>query len=392
MFIVPNQAPIDHNESPPEPGDSAAESPPAAANDTGHQAGDRRSNAPRLDSAAIKARLTHVPAVLNALGLSEGATTQSDGITICCLFHGDTRPSCSVRSYGDGIGFKCFACGAKGSVFDLIAKVHGLEIGGDFRRVLELAAELADKLGATGTALQHIAPARPEIHESASRLLAACPLDRNPLAQTYLIQRGLFEEAKDDGWGALPSDPTELATLITNLGEHAVTLGLATANGKAKLAGHSLVIPWRAGDGRINTIHRRTLEPQGEPKYAMPAGLGAREPYGVDRLGGADRPLAIVEGAFDVLAYRKLCLEAGIVRDVIGLPGVTTWKGEWDSLAIGREVIVAFDDDKAGNEGAVKLVSRLMKAGATSIARRTPNGAKDWAELVEVKPVAEVRP
>lgn len=392
MPIVANHQPTDHTESSPAPVDHASQVPPAAVIDAADCSDDRRADGrPRLDAAQIKASLGDVAAVIAALRLTEGAKPQTGGLVIRCPFHDDRNASCSVVSYPNGIGVKCHACGAKGDVLALIAKVNGLDPRADFARVLQLGAELVEMVGPC-VAANPVVTVRPEIHDAAKRLLEQYPLASNPRAVRYLEQRGLIEEASAARWGALPDDPAALASLIAELGGQAVALGIANAKGKAKLAGHVLLIPWYSRDGRIDTVQRRMLEPKGDPKYAMPAGLGAREPYGVDRLGGAAHPLAIVEGALDTLAYRKLCLEAGIERDVVGVPGVTTWKGEWDSLVIGRDVIVAFDDDAAGNDGAAKISKRLAKAGATSIARRTPKGAKDWAQLVEVTPVSEVGP
>lgn len=50
-------------------------------------------------------------------------------ILICCPFHNDSNPSCSVKAGAPFAGvFKCFSCGAKGG-WDKLAKQLGLDTG-----------------------------------------------------------------------------------------------------------------------------------------------------------------------------------------------------------------------------------------------------------------------
>lgn len=60
--------------------------------------------------------------------------------TLCC-FHVDSNPSLSINQQ-TGV-FNCFACGAKGSIFDFAMKKHGLDFSG-------ARALLAEKAGITG--------------------------------------------------------------------------------------------------------------------------------------------------------------------------------------------------------------------------------------------------
>ena len=59
---------------------------------------------------------------------------------ICCPFHEDERPSCSINPRAKV--FNCFACGEQGNVLDFIAGMEGLDPAKEFRAVLETAIEL----------------------------------------------------------------------------------------------------------------------------------------------------------------------------------------------------------------------------------------------------------
>jgi DNA primase len=60
-----------------------------------------------------------------------------------CPFHDDRTPS--LHAYGPGRGWRCFGCGAGGSIFDLAARLWGLGTRGpDFRELRQRLAETFD--------------------------------------------------------------------------------------------------------------------------------------------------------------------------------------------------------------------------------------------------------
>ena len=64
---------------------------------------------------------------------------------VSCPFHDDRTPS--LHAFGRGLGWRCFGCGACGSIFDLAARLWGLRTRGrDFR---ELRRRLAEHLRRT---------------------------------------------------------------------------------------------------------------------------------------------------------------------------------------------------------------------------------------------------
>ena len=64
----------------------------------------------------LRHALTDVHRVIRALGLEKGAQRQATGLTICCPWHKENTPSCSVTLGKDGtIRLRCFGCQATGA-------------------------------------------------------------------------------------------------------------------------------------------------------------------------------------------------------------------------------------------------------------------------------------
>ena len=95
----------------------------------------------RLDFDAIKAR-AEFRAVLSHYGLTPGGGGQ---FKICCPFHDDREPSCSINL--EQKVFHCFGagCGVEGNVLDF---VHRMEVrGGDVVTIRQAAITLAEICG-----------------------------------------------------------------------------------------------------------------------------------------------------------------------------------------------------------------------------------------------------
>lgn len=270
-------------------------------------------------------------------------------------------------------------------------------------------------------------------------LVAVAPVTAEPDIQAYLAGRGLLDEAEAAGWGALPvSDqqwrvlkyPIELAgramlgekqrgeepwthAEVWAAGLEAFRLsGLAQVDKRCALvldergfprcshAAHRLVIPHRSPEGLIYAAKRRDLLPKAlrdqmkragkkpPAPYIATTGRPIRWPYGVEAMKDAapDVPVMFVEGEADTLDRRVALREAGVVRVVLGVPGVSTWRPEWAAYARGRVAYVGLDTDEAGQRKVADVVRDLYAAGAGQVKRATPNGGKDWNQRSEVRP------
>jgi hypothetical protein len=93
-------------------------------------------------------------------------------------------------------GWTCKACGAKGDLLDLLARLAGLDVRHDFTRVLELGARLAGEQPPQerGTESTGEYTHRDDTRESASRVWNEL-LPDHPTGRAYLAGRGLDVDA-----------------------------------------------------------------------------------------------------------------------------------------------------------------------------------------------------
>lgn len=363
-----------------------------------------------IDIASIRQRLADPSRVCALLGLV-ATKRQPGGVWVLCPAHKERTPSCSITRGPDGtLRVRCFGCDLAGDVLHLVAAVRGLSTDRDFGAVVREAGELAGVEDASPP--MPAAPAEPEPHRVSvlafdALLAPLATLGRldggSALVEAvcaYLAARGLLEEARLDGWWGVPPQWAQ-PDLVAMMGaitcemhhgeigpEHALrwtladirTCGLFGRRGFVH-EGHRLAIPWRDERGRVQTLQRRRLGP-GRPPYVFPSGRRPAQPYGIDRL-RAERPLVIVEGAIDVLARRALDRAQGLDRDVIGIPGVSSWVRDWAQLGAGREVFLGLDADAAGDKAAQRIASALWGVdGVLAVRRLRPEGVSDWADLL----------
>lgn len=364
---------------------------------------------------AVRARLTDVRAVLEALDLLGGYKPEKNGsgFVVRCPAHGDKTPSCSVRIGPDRtIQVKCFGCDLAGDVFTLVAAARGLDVQRDFAHVLADAAELAhydlgvdarDDVPRLVPAVRPVPPAPndgvslEDFDRLARIVLDACPVEGDDDVREYLRARLLLAGARDDKWAALPAEAGKRRAIVARIVEVCgretwEKSGLAQGD-DFTFSEHRIVIPWRAPDGRVVTMQRRALDSR-QNKYVFAKGRSPAWPYGCERLADAlELPVLLVEGAADVLAVREL-LEPGSIATIrrpyvpIGVPGVATWKDAWSSLLVGRLLCIGFDRDKAGEDQAPRLAKSLQHDGLRfadpwRIKPSKTSTAKDWGALLE---------
>jgi hypothetical protein len=89
---------------------------------------------------------------------------------VACPFHDDPTPS--LHAFGSGRGWRCFGCGARGSIYDLAANLWGHGIRGpDFRELRRRLATTFD--------ISHAPPRRRRVAEARTTSERAPRRDRN---------------------------------------------------------------------------------------------------------------------------------------------------------------------------------------------------------------------
>jgi DNA primase len=313
----------------------------------------------------------------------------------------------SVTRGRDGtLRVRCFACDFTADAIGLVQKARGI----GFREALDVLARMAgrwDLVDASQRPARELARAAgappspvtlpPADAELRSRifgaLLALCPLDPTLEATQYLQRRGLFADAQAAGLGALPDTRQGQRALIGQLvaaceGIQAlVEVGLVHGGPRPRLRHpfHQLLIPWRGRDGRVNALQRRRLDGT-EPRYVFPPRVAPLEPFGADLLCGvplsqdASECLIVTEGALDCLSRRKLARLTGERVRVLAVPSATTVRPEWSALFDGRHVLVAFDPDKSGDDGARRFAATCLRGARVVDRERARFG--DWNETL----------
>jgi DNA primase len=147
--------------------------------------------------------------------------------------------------------------------------------------------------------------------------------------------------------------------------------------------GSQIVIPIFDPDGKFlfNKYRRDPFSNDG-PKYKYDAGSSAQL-FHADRLEKNNIHLSVivVEGEMDAMR-----LEAEGLLAVSSTGGSGTWREEWNDLLQGKMIFVCYDNDDAGLQGAVKLLTKIP--AFMMIIPREP-GIKDITDYLTKHPIRD---
>ena len=89
-------------------------------------------------------------------------------------------------------------------------------------------------------------------------------------------------------------------------------------------------------------------------------------PYGIHRIRtGTNRPIWVCEGQWDYLALASLFRRLDLTNkfDILAAPGAGTFPRKYLSVFNGREVIICYDNDPAGQAGTDSLIGNMASNG-----------------------------
>ncbi len=267
-----------------------------------------------------------------------------------CPFHEDKTPSLHI--YNDG-GWRCYSCGRYGDVIDF-AGLYFFGLNYDPHTQL---LEVIDRLGSLG--IRPLATDERPATQPRKPKPAGVTLSRNDCQlwhaslrsehRQYWQDRGLADETIDRfmlGWD-----------------------------------GGRLTIPNQYRDV-VYGVKRRVYpaQPDGnKSKYTQVKGsrVGLFNADILTMLHGGDLPLFIVEGEIETM-----------LLDQLGFPAISTtggagvWSAEWSKFLahIGR-IVVLYDNDDAGDDGAMKIASFLRRVEIW----HWPQEYKDGGEFLPTK-------
>lgn len=154
--------------------------------------------------------------------------------------------------------------------------------------------------------------------------------------------------------------------------------------GKHPILGECIVIPVNNPDGSFafNKYRRSPLDDTrgDKPKYLYDAGSKTAL-YGLHAVRESDKVVFITEGEMDCLVARS-----ANICSVSSTGGALSFQKEWASAFSGKEVVLCFDNDKAGGEGMVRAMEELKEGGFTGVIKVVllPDraGVKDISDYV----------
>lgn len=294
-----------------------------------------------------------------------------------CPFHDDHNPSLIV--YPDSQRFVCFACQAKGDVFEFVRKLKGVGFT-EALAFLASRAGMAPKGQASVQAKAKPEPAVPLTEGTVRILTLAVEYYHEQLpsrVREYLTkERGLTEEIIE-GQKIGFSIGQGLLEYLQGKGytpEQAAQAGVITEGGKEFLKGHIVFPHWL--DGQVVYLSGR-----GWPEKSHRKLPGKRVPlkhlYLEDALKGKE--VIIAEGEIDTLTLAQAGFPA------CGILGTTGFKQEWvERFNQVETVYLALDGDEAGRQAQVKLAKAFGGKAKVVQFPESSNGSgvKDWNELL----------
>lgn len=122
--------------------------------------------------------------------------------------------------------------------------------------------------------------------------------------------------------------------------------------------GSHFLLPVRNEQGKIQDLRNYRIGKRkliGTPKCSI--GI-----FGMDKLARSSHalPVYLCEGEWDAIAMNWLVKKNKINAVVVGAPGANTFKKEWAPIFKGRDVIIMYDNDEAGENGQVLVRNRLQ--------------------------------
>lgn len=291
----------------------------------------------------------------------------------CCPHpqHPDHSPSFSVKFYGDGIWrAACLSqCGKVGDALAFVKWVEGCDT--------KTAADKLRSLVGQPSAFTWQPPRKTKTYRSVARVAAVQP---DPGYTTSDNREALAEYLASRGWPSEAADRFGLRVVGLNRPSERGIVRVLHPFHDYNERGELYEAAWQAR--RLDSCEdARWLSPR---NTAMPIyNLGALE---ADNLTAA----IICEGPADTvtawLATREL---PGVA--CVGVAGVNGWRDEWAAMFQGLAVVIAADNDEAGETFTWVLARKLAGVAASLVAACPPHGTNDLTDLLRSGGVAEVR-
>lgn len=329
------------------------------------------------DRQAIKESVRARIDIVELIGRYVRLNQQGNNFSGLCPFHEEKTPSFTV-SPEKGV-FYCFGCKAGGDVFEFVMRAEKLQFPQALAFLAELAGVELPQAGAPSANLQ-LRQLNEQVAQHFERNLARKPGER---AVTYLKLRGIeAATAKSFRLGYAAPGWHQLGNAFRHQHKGLKALGLTITNAQGRTYDRfrdRLMFPLLDAQGQVAGFAGRKLndDTQG-PKYVntptTPLLQKGTLLYGMHLAAEPARhsdTLVLVEGYTDVITAHQ----HGI-RNVTASMGTALTRAQANLCArYAKRIVLAFDQDSAGQKATLRGVRALLDAGLEVRMVRLPAGA-----------------
>ncbi|MDY4336055.1 CHC2 zinc finger domain-containing protein [Pectobacterium brasiliense] len=337
-----------------------------------------------------ESELQHLKAAVSLVEVVRGqgrkVVKRGKDFVVLCPFHQEKTPSMVISP--DKNLYHCFGCDAGGSVIDWVMKTEGLSLP-------HAVGKLRRELGSVPVA-EPLPPVADIANEQESQALlhrvtefyhhtllnapeAIAYLEKRRLHHPELVAQFRLGFANRTLGYRLPSKKLKDGAAIR---AQLQAIGVMRDSGHEHLAG-SLVVPVIDSHGQVQELYGRKLCDKlraGTPKHLYLPG-----PHGGvwnEQALVASKSAILCESLIDAMSFWV----AGY-RNVTAAYGVNGFTEEMRESFIRhgvKQVLIAFDNDAAGDDGAVKLAAALAADGITPFRVVFPSGMDANGYLCQV--------
>ena len=285
-----------------------------------------------------------------------------------CPFHDDTRPSLTFNIKKNR--FRCYVCGARGGVIDLVMNTQGWNF---YESCQWLAREFGIILSEEprNFKAREIKKQEQKVHPSREDSGGSPDI---PYLTRLMAQPVLNAEAEH----FLFCERRLSREVIRELGISSISYScpMSSSPRPAYFDGPALLIPYRDIEGNLMSVQSRYLGKGGKPRFRFPKG-SACHIFNLPVLKNLPKGsnLYLTEGVSDCLAYLSKGLYA------VAIPSSTLLKEEDAKLLNGFTLHICPDSDEPGE----RLFLQLRAIFPKIIRHQLPAGFKDigqyWAAI-----------
>lgn len=295
-------------------------------------------------------------------------------LTHCCIHHDTGKPNLSVNLVTGG--FKCFACGKAGSVFDFWCYMHGLEPKVAFQdSVVALANEAGIDIGEdrpVPALLEGTITPTPKAFVPQARRAEAVDQRMPPLAKELI--KIYQDQLQPDHYRYLTfqrglKDPT---IKRYQLGWNK-DLKYKNRDGQYKLG--KFAIPILNKDKELRNIRVYAEDGMSDQKimntkpYGSPSRIFPLHELLERKAAGKLTRVLVLEGEFDTMLLNQHLAEHAIGQNWLAITntaGCNTWEADWTEHLFGIDVTFMFDVDPPGKQWSQTIASQKLMLAVSS--------------------------